>query len=97
VQTAASRSFALCSCEGGKSGRAVGPCSSCSRCRWQPFRWLTYSCNGFHEEEPEHLYGGIGNLWRDVMARHTQQPFHLQVRRCACRESAGLGRGVHAN
>lgn len=47
--------------------------------RWQPFRWLTYSCNGFHEEEPEHLYGGIGNLWRDVMARHTQQPFHLQV------------------
>lgn len=49
-------------------------------CRWQPWRWMTYSCNGFHEEEHEKKYGGIGNLWKDVMSRHAQQPYHLQVR-----------------
>lgn len=41
---------------------------------------MTYSCNGFHEPEAEALYGGIGYLWRDVLSRHAQQPFHLQVR-----------------
>lgn len=55
-------------------------------CRWQPFRWFTYSCNGFHEEANERKYGGIGNLWKDVMQRHAQQPYHLQVRMThACR------------
>lgn len=54
--------------------------SICLRaCRSQPWRWIAYSCNGFHEEEPEAKYGGIANLWRDVLSRHTQQPYHLQV------------------
>jgi hypothetical protein len=40
---------------------------------------MTYSCNGFHDEEHERTYGGISNLWKDAMSRHTQQPYHLQV------------------
>lgn len=68
----------------------------CSLCRWQPFRWLSYSCNGFHEEEPERLYGGIRNLWRDVYARHMQQPFHLQVQEGGRYTGLQAGRGAWA-
>eukprot|EP00879_Flechtneria_rotunda_P009341 GHRR01009780.1.p1 GENE.GHRR01009780.1~~GHRR01009780.1.p1 ORF type:complete len:646 (+),score=209.66 GHRR01009780.1:188-2125(+) len=47
--------------------------------RSEPWRWIFYSCNGFHEDEPEHKYGGIAYMWKDVMQRHQQMRFHLQV------------------
>jgi hypothetical protein len=67
-------------CMHGVHARNVPNMCMAVSCRWQPWRWITYSCNGFHEEAPEKKYGGIGNLWRDVMSRHIQQPYHLQVR-----------------
>jgi hypothetical protein len=74
---------------GAEARTCIHACCTCAAipaCRWQPFRWFTYSCNGFHEEANEKKYGGIGNLWKDVMQRHAQQPYHLQVRMAdACR------------
>ncbi|KIY91726.1 hypothetical protein MNEG_16238 [Monoraphidium neglectum] len=36
-------------------------------------------CNGFHDAAVEAKYGGIGHMWGDLMARHDQIKFHLQV------------------
>ncbi|KAF5828696.1 hypothetical protein DUNSADRAFT_17209 [Dunaliella salina] len=43
------------------------------------WHWAYYSCNGFHEPEPAVQYKGVQPLWRDLMARHQQQPLQLGV------------------
>lgn len=53
--------------------------SICLPARQEHWRWVFYSCNGFHEDAPQVKYGGISNLWRDLMQRHTQARYHLQV------------------
>eukprot|EP00882_Tetradesmus_deserticola_P013824 GHRQ01014681.1.p1 GENE.GHRQ01014681.1~~GHRQ01014681.1.p1 ORF type:complete len:625 (+),score=225.88 GHRQ01014681.1:542-2416(+) len=53
--------------------------SICLPARQEQWRWVFYSCNGFHEDAPQAKYGGISNLWRDLLQRHGQVRYHLQV------------------
>jgi len=47
--------------------------------RNEPWRALSYSCNGFHEHAAEQKYGGIGFLWQDLMREHAAKRFHVMV------------------
>jgi hypothetical protein len=45
----------------------------------QPWRWLFYSCNGFHGEHKRAELHGIQPLWTDFFEQHKAKPFHVQV------------------
>lgn len=41
------------------------------------FRWAAYSCSGFSTSVDQDEWGGADPMWRDLLAQHAQQPFHM--------------------
>lgn len=52
--------------------------------RGQNMHWVAHSCNGFssgvNQEDFKGKYDtGFSPLWEDVLAKHTEKPFHCMV------------------
>ncbi len=57
----------------------------------EDWAWAFYSCNGLDKPENKESTHGMEPMWRDVVARHAQRPFHALV-------GGGQGRcGVRAD
>ncbi|WFD34511.1 hypothetical protein MCUN1_001352 [Malassezia cuniculi] len=53
------------------------PCDFVVPSKTQNFRWAGHSCNGFSSGVNTEEWGGPDPLWRDVLAEHERDPFHL--------------------
>ncbi|KAI1305404.1 hypothetical protein EDD11_004995 [Mortierella claussenii] len=47
--------------------------------RSESFRWMFYSCNGFSSTTDAVAIGGANPLWNDVLAKHTEHPYHVMI------------------
>lgn len=47
--------------------------------RNQNFRWMGHSCNGFSSSIDQSEWNGADPLWKDVLASHAQQPYHITM------------------
>lgn len=47
--------------------------------RAESFRWMFYSCNGFSSNVDSVALGGANPLWNDMLAKHTENPYHVMI------------------
>lgn len=45
----------------------------------EDWSWAFYSCNGLDKPENKQSTRGMEPMWRDVVERHAQRPFHALV------------------